>query len=155
MATVISGAGCSSSSCKACNGLNEGGRIGGGLVESGVGRSSKIANGVINNASCNGSSKKANSKTAKTAAEAAGHSTGGGNGGVSGSSSCKRCWKRKNKGSVIPIALHRREGARFTFVYSHGNATDIGAMHDRCAGIADALRVNVLSYDYTGYGMAG
>lgn len=61
---------------------------------------------------------------------------------------------RKAKGSVIPLALHRREGARFTLIYSHGNATDIGAMHDRCVGIADALGVNVLSYDYTGYGMA-
>lgn len=55
---------------------------------------------------------------------------------------------------MIPLALHRREGARFTLIYSHGNATDIGAMHDRCVGIADALGVNVLSYDYTGYGMA-
>lgn len=64
------------------------------------------------------------------------------------------CWKRKKQGSVIPLALYRREGARFTLVYSHGNATDIGAMHDRFSGIADALGVNVLAYDYTGYGIA-
>ena len=57
-------------------------------------------------------------------------------------------------GSLIPVALYRARNARYTLVYSHGNATDIGAMHDRCAGIAKAVGVNVLAYDYTGYGLA-
>ena len=57
-------------------------------------------------------------------------------------------------GSLIPVALYRATNARYTLVYSHGNATDIGAMHDRCAGIAKAVGVNVLAYDYTGYGLA-
>lgn len=52
------------------------------------------------------------------------------------------------------MALYRKANARYTLVYSHGNATDIGAMHDRCAGIAKAVGVNVLAYDYTGYGCA-
>ena len=52
------------------------------------------------------------------------------------------------------MALYRARNARYTLVYSHGNATDIGAMHDRCAGIAKAVGVNVLAYDYTGYGLA-
>lgn len=56
---------------------------------------------------------------------------------------------------VIPIALYRQANARYTLVYSHGNATDIGAMHDRCAGISRALGVNVIAYDYTGYGVSG
>ena len=57
-------------------------------------------------------------------------------------------------GSLIPVALYRGRNARYTLVFSHGNATDIGAMHDRCAGIAKAVGVNVLAYDYTGYGLA-
>lgn len=61
---------------------------------------------------------------------------------------------RKKKGNVIPLALYRKANARYTVVYSHGNATDIGAMHDRCAGIAKEVGVNVLAYDYTGYGAA-
>lgn len=61
---------------------------------------------------------------------------------------------RKKKGNVIPLALYRTANARYTVVYSHGNATDIGAMHDRCAGIAKEVGVNVLAYDYTGYGAA-
>lgn len=60
----------------------------------------------------------------------------------------------KGGGSVIPVALYRKANARYTLIYSHGNATDIGAMHDRCAGIAEAVGVNVLAYDYTGYGCA-
>lgn len=61
---------------------------------------------------------------------------------------------RRKKGNVIPLALYRKANARYTVVYSHGNATDIGAMHDRCAGIAKEVGVNVLAYDYTGYGAA-
>lgn len=84
---------------------------------------------------------------------------GGSNGSGSGSSG-KAPYKKMGlirggkRGSVIPLALYRKANARYTLVYSHGNATDIGAMHDRCAGIAEAVGVNVLVYDYTGYGCA-
>ncbi|CAM9480232.1 unnamed protein product [Phaeothamnion confervicola] len=56
--------------------------------------------------------------------------------------------------NVIPIVLYRRAEARYTIIYSHGNATDIGAMHDRYCGIALHLGVNVVGYDYSGYGAA-
>lgn len=42
-----------------------------------------------------------------------------------------------------------------TILYSHGNATDIGAMSSLQAIIAKHCKVNVLVYDYSGYGESG
>jgi len=39
-------------------------------------------------------------------------------------------------------------------VYSHGNAADVGNMFHRCSMIAYALDINVLVYDYSGYGLS-
>ncbi|CAM9733442.1 unnamed protein product, partial [Hapterophycus canaliculatus] len=77
-----------------------------------------------------------------------------GEGGRKGGAGLPKVGRIRGGRSVIPIALYRKADARYTLVYSHGNATDIGAMHDRCAGIAEAVGVNVLAYDYTGYGCA-
>ncbi|CAM9428247.1 unnamed protein product [Scytosiphon promiscuus] len=78
----------------------------------------------------------------------------GGSGEKGGTGGLPKVARIRGGGTVIPVALYRKANARYTLVYSHGNATDIGAMHDRCAGIADAVGVNVLAYDYTGYGCA-
>eukprot|EP00980_Cylindrotheca_fusiformis_P030593 scaffold25083_cov117-Cylindrotheca_fusiformis.AAC.1 len=42
-----------------------------------------------------------------------------------------------------------------TLIFSHGNATDIGAMFPLQAILANSLGVNVVSYDYSGYGESG
>lgn len=42
-----------------------------------------------------------------------------------------------------------------TLIYSHGNATDVGAMFSLQAIIAHSLECNVVSYDYSGYGESG
>jgi hypothetical protein len=42
-----------------------------------------------------------------------------------------------------------------TMIYSHGNATDVGAMFSLQAIIAHSLECNVVSYDYSGYGESG
>lgn len=42
-----------------------------------------------------------------------------------------------------------------TLILSHGNATDIGAMFAIQVVLAHALDVNVISYDYSGYGESG
>ena len=42
-----------------------------------------------------------------------------------------------------------------TIIYSHGNATDIGAMNLMQCLLAKGLRANVLMYDYSGYGASG
>jgi pimeloyl-ACP methyl ester carboxylesterase len=42
-----------------------------------------------------------------------------------------------------------------TLIYSHGNATDIGAMHFMQLILAKGLKCNVVMYDYSGYGESG
>lgn len=42
-----------------------------------------------------------------------------------------------------------------TIIYSHGNATDIGAMYPLQAMLVQSLLCNVVSYDYSGYGESG
>ncbi len=42
-----------------------------------------------------------------------------------------------------------------TLIYSHGNATDIGAMHFMQVVLAKGLKCNVVMYDYSGYGESG
>jgi hypothetical protein len=42
-----------------------------------------------------------------------------------------------------------------TLIYSHGNATDIGAMYQLQAMLVQSLLCHVISYDYSGYGESG
>lgn len=42
-----------------------------------------------------------------------------------------------------------------TIIYSHGNATDIGAMFMLQSVLVHALQCNVVMYDYSGYGESG
>jgi hypothetical protein len=42
-----------------------------------------------------------------------------------------------------------------TIIYSHGNATDIGAMYPLQSILSHSLECNVVSYDYSGYGESG
>lgn len=39
-----------------------------------------------------------------------------------------------------------------TILFSHGNAEDLGMIYDWFNDLARVLRVNILAYDYTGYG---
>jgi abhydrolase domain-containing protein 17 len=52
----------------------------------------------------------------------------------------------------VPVLVVRCPGAKYTIVYSHGNATDMGAMYPVFWLLARHLGVNVVGYDYTGYG---
>jgi len=54
----------------------------------------------------------------------------------------------------IPAFFIRRRGATLTFLFSHGNAEDLGMMYGRMKEMARVLGVNVLAYDYTGYGLS-
>ena len=42
-----------------------------------------------------------------------------------------------------------------TLIYSHGNATDIGAMYPLQLILSNSLECNVVSYDFSGYGESG
>ena len=43
---------------------------------------------------------------------------------------------------------------RYTLLYSHGNAEDLGLISPFLADLARLLRVDVLCYDYSGYGLS-
>lgn len=44
--------------------------------------------------------------------------------------------------------------AKFTILHSHGNAADMGSMMMRYALLCHTLNVNVVGYDYSGYGQS-
>ena len=41
-----------------------------------------------------------------------------------------------------------------TLLYSHANAEDLGNIYPWCKFLSKSLGVNILAYDYTGYGLA-
>ncbi|XP_057853654.2 uncharacterized protein LOC131063761 isoform X2 [Cryptomeria japonica] len=55
-------------------------------------------------------------------------------------------------GNKIVATYWRHPYAHFTLLYSHGNAADLGQMYDLFMELRAHLRVNVMSYDYSGYG---
>jgi len=54
--------------------------------------------------------------------------------------------------SRIPAFFIERPNAQVTILFSHGNAEDLGMIYDWFNDLARALRVNIMAYDYTGYG---
>ncbi|ONI05869.1 hypothetical protein PRUPE_5G027400 [Prunus persica] len=57
--------------------------------------------------------------------------------------------KRGNK--IVAFYL-RNPYARLTLLYSHGNAADLGQLYDLFLQLKLSLRVNLIGYDYSGYG---
>jgi len=53
---------------------------------------------------------------------------------------------------TIPILFIKNKDAQFTFLFSHGNAEDIGAAENWMYILSDQLKVNIAAYDYPGYG---
>eukprot|EP00978_Attheya_sp_CCMP212_P003060 scaffold6240_cov59-Attheya_sp.AAC.3 len=45
-----------------------------------------------------------------------------------------------------------RKKAKVTLLFSHGNAEDLGMMYNKMKEVARVVGVNVMAYDYTGYG---
>jgi len=86
--------------------------------------------------------------------------------GYSGSiEAVKIPYKTKSKNKTAPrphvaCVIYRIKDERVndqtkTIIYSHGNATDIGAMHFMQVIIAKGIKCNVVMYDYSGYGESG
>lgn len=44
---------------------------------------------------------------------------------------------------------------KYTILYSHGNAIDLGHAHWFCVQLSAALECDVVCYDYSGYGLSG
>ncbi|KAL8141746.1 hypothetical protein V2J09_014778 [Rumex salicifolius] len=57
--------------------------------------------------------------------------------------------RRRNK--IVAFYL-RNPYARLTVLYSHGNAADLGQLYDLFVQLKINLRVNLIGYDYSGYG---
>ncbi|KAG6589788.1 protein ABHD17C-like [Cucurbita moschata] len=55
-------------------------------------------------------------------------------------------------GNRIVATFWKYPFARLTLLYSHGNAADLGQMHELFVQLRAHLRVNIMSYDYSGYG---
>lgn len=56
---------------------------------------------------------------------------------------------------IYRIRPDRETNNTKTIIYSHGNATDIGAMYYLQVVMAKGLQCNVITYDYSGYGESG
>mmetsp|Transcript_18085 Transcript_18085/g.44345 ORF Transcript_18085/g.44345 Transcript_18085/m.44345 type:complete len:361 (-) Transcript_18085:101-1183(-) len=61
---------------------------------------------------------------------------------------------KTTKNSEITACYITHKSAKDTILYSHGNATDVGMQSYAVETLVLGLRVNVLFYDYTGYGFS-
>ncbi|XP_022759278.1 protein ABHD17B-like [Durio zibethinus] len=61
---------------------------------------------------------------------------------------------RTRRGNDI-VAVHiKHPKASATILYSHGNAADLGQMFELFVELCNRLRVNLMGYDYSGYGQS-
>ncbi|XWS36869.1 hypothetical protein CRYUN_Cryun20dG0122300 [Craigia yunnanensis] len=58
------------------------------------------------------------------------------------------------RGDQVVAVYMKNPGAALTVLYSHGNAADLGQMYDLFSELSLHLRVNLLGYDYSGYGQS-
>jgi len=54
----------------------------------------------------------------------------------------------------ITATLIKSRGANVTVLYSHGNAEDLNTAYSWMRRISRELNVNVVGYDYSGYGLS-
>ncbi|XP_017760988.1 PREDICTED: protein ABHD17B [Eufriesea mexicana] len=65
-------------------------------------------------------------------------------------------YARTSRGNRIACLFVRCSAtARFTILYSHGNAIDLGQMSSFYLGLGSRINCNIFSYDYSGYGVSG
>ncbi|KAG8058330.1 hypothetical protein GUJ93_ZPchr0002g24588 [Zizania palustris] len=61
---------------------------------------------------------------------------------------------RTKRGTEVVAMYVRQTGARLTLLYSHGNAADLGQMFELFVELSAHLNVNLMGYDYSGYGQS-
>ncbi|MFS8016811.1 putative serine aminopeptidase, S33, alpha/Beta hydrolase [Helianthus anomalus] len=61
---------------------------------------------------------------------------------------------RTKKGNEIVTVYIKHPKANSTLLYSHGNAADLGQMFELFVELSLRLRVNLVGYDYSGYGQS-
>ncbi|KAG7253504.1 hypothetical protein CRUP_035795 [Coryphaenoides rupestris] len=63
---------------------------------------------------------------------------------------------RSSRGNRVCCMFVRcAPGSRYTLLFSHGNAVDLGQMCSFYIGLGSRINCNVFSYDYSGYGVSG
>lgn len=60
--------------------------------------------------------------------------------------------KRRNKIACLHIKCSKKKDSKYTILFSHGNAADLGMLTGFYMRIVNLLNVNLFSYDYSGYG---
>lgn len=60
--------------------------------------------------------------------------------------------KRKNNIACLHIKCSKKKESKYTLLFSHGNAADLGMLTGFYMRIVNLLNVNLFSYDYSGYG---
>lgn len=66
----------------------------------------------------------------------------------------KLIWIITKRGERIPATYISTPGAKRTILYSHANAEDLGNIYPWCKFLVRSLGVNLLAYDYSGYGLS-
>lgn len=62
---------------------------------------------------------------------------------------------KTSKGNQIGCMFVRcSQDAKFTILFSHGNAVDLGQMSSFYVGLGSRINCNIFSYDYSGYGVS-
>eukprot|EP00039_Didymoeca_costata_P030706 m.30969 g.30969 ORF g.30969 m.30969 type:complete len:317 (+) comp8263_c0_seq1:118-1068(+) len=61
---------------------------------------------------------------------------------------------QSTKGVCISCLHLEHDDARFTILFSHGNAVDLGYMAPLLASLAEDLKCSIFAYDYPGYGLS-
>ncbi|XP_012720240.1 alpha/beta hydrolase domain-containing protein 17A [Fundulus heteroclitus] len=62
---------------------------------------------------------------------------------------------RSSRGNKVGCMYVRcSPNARFTVLFSHGNAVDLGQMSSFYLGLGTRINCNIFSYDYSGYGVS-
>ncbi|TMW46276.1 hypothetical protein DOY81_008644, partial [Sarcophaga bullata] len=63
---------------------------------------------------------------------------------------------RTSRGNLITcIYVRCCKNAKYTLLFSHGNAVDLGQMSSFYISLGSQLNCNIFGYDYSGYGMSG
>lgn len=60
--------------------------------------------------------------------------------------------KTKQGNNICCMHVKSSSTARFTLLFSHGNAVDLGQMSSFYIGLGQRINCNIFSYDYSGYG---
>ncbi|XP_010279333.1 PREDICTED: protein ABHD17B-like isoform X2 [Nelumbo nucifera] len=61
---------------------------------------------------------------------------------------------RTRRGNEIVAIYVKHPKATMTLLYSHGNAADLGQMFELFVELSLRLRINLMGYDYSGYGQS-